>query len=527
MSVEKKSTLQNFIAATALSTLLYSGTAHSETISPEDHKNQQPDPQTQQQAPLTPASTFMSDDTKEKYGKYITFIEPYTPGLTTLLLTPSDLSIEFTEEDKNNVELQSGCLGTPYQQTESMVHTNQKIEAAYDNIQTTLLNMSETDTPIIPKDTLEATLINNPREWSNAMWGAANMALPGTMAALSLNKTLVNNDQNFAIVTMPEKYDLNEHIKGLSGVHVDYINGLQSTESDMILHILGHEIAGHAYHEHNGDTLNVDYNCAIINMEWVDLSNKDESIADIMGSRIHKEAQKHTKGLVSNADTTQEVAALRALGNLYIGNNAATMANTTHINDHVTTVLFDPNTPNLESGLNNTDTSLIPANINRLADGIVGYMTSIEFIKEMKKDPDRYSQAQHEYFQSLSYAPEDLVEQLDKFAETGQDYRMGLRGAPQDPQLHYAAVAFIHKHDLLKNVRSEVKENYAAVMDDIVSDFVSAADKYAQKLKNPDITAKIESRLKPEHFNAFNFNAFIGAKEETQPTGPVMDTPIL
>jgi len=341
------------------------------------------------------------------------------------------------------------------------------------------------------------------------------MALSGTMAALSLNKTLVDNNQNIAIVTMPEKYDLNEHIKGVSGVPVDYINGLQSTEGDMILHVLGHEIVGHAYHEHTGDTLNADYNCAIINMEWVDLSNKDESIADIMGSHIHKEAQKHAKELVSTANTTQEVAALRALGNLYIGSSAATMANTTHVNDHVTTVLFDPNTPNLESELDNTDTSLIPANINRLADGIIGYITSIEFTKELKANPEQYQQEQHEYFQSLSYAPEDIIEQLNQFAETGQDYRMGLRGTPQDPQYHYAAIAFIHKHDLLKTVKSEVNENYAAVMDDIINDFMSATEKHGQKLKNHEITKTIENHLKPEHFKSFDFNAFIGAEEQT------------
>lgn len=292
---------------------------------------------------------------------------------------------------------------------------------------------------------------------------------------------------------------------------------------------LGHEIAGHAFHKHSGKDYK--YNCVTINVDFVDTSNINESVSDIAASVIYKDAQ--AAGLTSSADAPTEEAALRALGNLYIASNLATYSKTADMNSHVTTLLFDPKSENFKSDIdiaNMPSASTLPLTINRIADAISGFIFVQDVKKLMAETPEKYSPEQHTYFNALSTDPKDFANYINEFATQGQNIRFGITpnnisdGLKPDPQHHYAAVAFIKKHDLLSPALEDMAPEYAIATNDLINDFLEAADKYAPKLKNPEISARLEKELKPEHFNFLTFNVLTNSEPEKQ-TEPEAEEP--
>ncbi len=527
MSTQKPTSLRGFVAAASLSTLLASASAYSTQEETETSLNNHGVTETQ----VDTSTSFTSDATSKTYGKYIDYISQYTPGLTFMVLTPDDLTVKLTTEELDALKNSAGChplmpLGT----TEHGVTALLKIEAASEEIMHMIKSYAETDTPIIEKEVLIDTLYNNPTDFTLTVNASAGGALTGNAMSVSFTNEITSKAPvNFAIITMPSQFDKTEYIRGISGLPTKFLENFNATTEDWVLDVLAHEIAGHAHNTHTSIKHNAEYNCAKINSEWLDNSNFQESVSDIIASNIYRDGQKD--GLASNADFPKEKEALRALGALYMAPNTASISNTHDVNDHVTTLIFDTDAPEYMSNLDNTNTSTLPATINRLADAMTGYVTLVSLKEELKNKPDEYPAEQHAYIKSISLDPKDFEKQMDGFAYAGQEKRLGalaLDGVtpiPAEPQWHYAAIAFIHKHDLLKGVKDEIEPQYAAAIDDLIQDFIEAADRHASKLKNPEIIEKMDNVLKAEYFEFLDFNAFIGVQEEATTTAAIHPAP--
>ncbi|MGH1456941.1 MAG: hypothetical protein ACRBDI_09185 [Alphaproteobacteria bacterium] len=527
MSVQKPSSLRGFIAAASLSTLLVSASAPAQ----ESTETNNPQDQNTTELSTTPAKSYMSEATRKTYGKYIDFVAQYTPGLTFVVLTPDDLDAKLNQDELGALGNAAGCVPIiPIDTTEHGVNALLKMEVAQTQILDMLKSSAESDNPIIKQDILVNTLYNNPLKFTQTVTAAAASALTGEAASVSFDREIVNETPlNFAIISMPTTFNKTEYAEGFAGISINYLDNLKATTEDWVLDILGHEIAGHAHNAHTGAELNAEYNCSIINSEWIDNSNSQESISDVIGSLIYRDAQK--EGIVSNTNFAKEKESLRALGNLYIAPNSSSYANTADINDHVTTLVFDADAPDYISDLDHKEMNTLPATINRLADAISGYVSMIDFKKELKQNPENYHPEQRAYFESISHDPAHLEEELDKFALAGQEKRLGSPGGnglnpvPSDPQWHYAAIAFIHKNNLLKTVKQETLPVYNQAIDDLIQDFLNAADRHGSKLKNPEIIQKMDNSLKAEDFKFLDFNSFLGVKTDSVDISPNQPEP--
>lgn len=514
MSLQKNSPLRNFVVAASI-TLSTSTALASSTLGAENVSNRQ-DNTAPENVIEQPGQYFMSSSTAKTYGKHIDFITQHTPGLTVLVLTPNDMGVTLTEDEKNALIDSGSCHPiNPIGTTEAGVSAQHKIEIAQQHMLETLRQSAKSEEPIISQKILADTLYNNPVDFTAALGSAVTSSLTGQAASISLNQYLVSDKPiNLAIISMPNDMNLTQEIEGYSSISSSYLNGFKSTIEDRKFFTLAHEIGGHAYNEHTGDQLNADYNCATLNEEWITQSNYDESIGDIYATRLYQLAQ--AEGLVSTANAPKEVEAQRSLSNLYLGINSSQIANTYDIHDHVTTLLFDADDKDFMSEHEISGTGFIATTINRLADAISGYAVFQDF----KKNPKAYHKEQSDYFNSLPDDPKSFKDFIDTFAIAGQELRIGsppvgeFKGVEANPQWHYAAIAYIHKHDLLKQVKEETIESYRNAVDELINDFIEATEAHGQKLKNPDIMNTLETHLPPKHFEFLNFNAFLGLKEE-------------
>lgn len=464
------------------------------------------------------AHFYFSDTVNNAYGNQLRFIQKHTPGLSALILSTDDYNIPITEEERGTLEYIK-ANGEEFA-TDSPPHNQakQKLRNTNESIINQIRGYSANSTPMLPQTALEYITGKNPAEFNSMLSGVASNVLSGTMETLSLAGFFKDTpDLNFAIVTVPASKQFNNvsfFTESTSGLSSELIENIKSTASDFRWVFFGHELAGHAFHKDVRTP--PDTNNEIIDTRYTDEAVKLESREDIAGVIIFEKAKE--QNLTSGADTTAEYAALRALGIFYKSLGISSCSDINQINPHYTTVLLNPKLPDFSSKLDLSKTpalSMLPPLINRVADAISGFIAAQDLKKEMQHNPNAFSAEQRLFFKSLPSDQSAFLEHLDDFAILGESIRTGtvigdsFKTVKANPQYHYAALAFIKEHNLLAKVKSELGTDYALIIDDLFQDFLDAAEKYAPKLQNLDLSAKMDKRINPSLFGALDYDVFI------------------
>ncbi len=503
MNEQKTSSLRNFIAAASISTIMTSMPVSA--ISAEENYDQTNDVVTLQSA--LPSVSYMTDDTRNLYGKYSEIVNQYLPGMSTLIITSNDLGVDFTEEEKEDIAIRSSCDGITIAPTIESVAAFQKMEAVTDSLYSVLKNLSGSETSLFKNNILKEAVYNAPNETMFLIASAANTATAEVAAAITFDGIFPGSPEfNFAIITMPPKLQSVEiHSQGISGLPFKYLEHIERTAEDSAFADIAHEFS-HAYYKHKND--NQDYSCVSIDSSISDQSNINESEADIMKARIIDDWRNHQKAL--GADINAEEHALRALGALYL--SSSSLVHTQHINGHVTTQMHDIIDSDFQSDIDLTKTpgsSAISPAIAVIVDIIAGFVAIDDIKKEYKDNENSYVVEDIEYFNSLSINQSEIMEYSENFRLIGAIKRIGsmaneLRAEKEaDPQYLYEAVAYIDKRRILDNAYETMDPAYAHIMQDIISDFLDSADKYASKLKNPEIEKRFKAKLDPKVISDF------------------------
>lgn len=459
---------------------------------------------------------FFSDKVNITYGNELKFIQKYTPNLSVLILSPDDFDTAITENEKRILEYieaneESFLPNTPENNT-----IKRKLRNAQAIILTKIKGFSTGENPMLPANALEYALRKNQKEFNTTLRDVAIKALSGTMETASFASFFKTNPEvNFAVITLPAQLDdMPFFTEGVSGLSSEYLDNFKSTAADFRLVFIGHEIAGHAFHK--DIQRKPHFKEYKIDTRYTDESIKMESLGDIAGITIFEKAKE--QNLTSGADTPAEFAALRALGAFYNSTNISSCRAINDINTHYTTLLFNPKSSGSFDNFDLKKTpalSVLPPLINRIADAISGFVAAQDSKEEMKHNPNAFTPEQKLFFKSLPSEQSKLLKNLDAFAELGESIRLGtiigdsFATTKANPQYHHAALAFIKEHNLLEKIKSEMGDDYAFAIDDLLQDFTDAAEKYAPKLKNPEISVKMTTRLNASRFANLNYDVFI------------------
>lgn len=504
MNERKTSSLRNFIAAASVSTIMTSMPVSA--ISAEEHFEQTNDVITLQSA--LPSISYMTENTEKLYGEYTKIVNQYLPGMSTLIITSNDLGVDFSKEEKEDIAIRSSCDGITIAPTIESVAAFQKIEIVKNNLYSVLKNLSGSETSLFKNNVLKEAVYNAPNETMLLIGSAANTAILEVAAAITFDGIFSESSNfNFAIISMPPKLQSVEmHSQGLSGLPFKYLENIERTAEDSALSDIAHEFA-HVYHKHKKD--DTEYYCVTVDTAISDQSNIYESEADITKAKIIADWRK--QGDTLGADINAEEHALRALGALYL--SSSSLLHTQHINGHVTTQMHDLIDSDFQSDIDLTQTpgaSGLASTIAMIADIIAGFVAIDDIKKEYTDNENSYMTEEIEYFNALPIHDTKIIDYSENFRLVGAIKRTGelvneLRTAKDaDPQYLYEAVAYIDEHRILDEAYETMNPAYAHIMKDIISDFLDSADKYASKLKNPEIEKRFEAKLDPKVISDFS-----------------------
>lgn len=466
--------------------------------------------------PETPAKIFMTEETRNVYGRYADVIASVVPNLSILIVTERDLRFKGSEAARTALLSGAPCVDTPSLSEEQKKESDEAMAAARTELINLLQEFSpdDSDNSIIPRNKLRETLNRHSALFNAHLSGASLKALGNAAASLYLTDSYPTIEHRLAIVTMSSELRTREQNAALfSGLPASYLENMQATAEDWAIFTLGHEIAGHAAHGHAVPNP-PDY-CAAPNFEWSNAKLVNETVSDIWGIRVFRTAQR--AGLASAALLEREVAALRALSTLYNNRNLETAENSSHLSVHSTTLGYDPDAPGFMSdmyGHENARTARVPLLVNLAADVVTGFVHSRYIKKDMEAHPENYTERQRAEYENVPVSPQYIERNLKAFASLGQRVRMQY---PRNPEWHYESLAFLQENGIFDELMQNIGPDEAYAMHDMLNDFFGAADAYAPKLKNPEIARQIRQSLNLENLGFLTHPRTYGRLPEFRP----------
>lgn len=441
-----------------------------------------------------PARLYASEETRAQYGKLFDVIAPLAPGLHVMLVTSKDIGAPLTGPLANynwgSRFSCSGAEGSPREQIDA--------SAAMEPMQNNLFQQMEGYThgphPFLQSAELQRSVSASLSGVSNLISGAVAYALlRDNASATYIPNDLKHVRTRAAMVTMTVEPRLPiDQAKAHSGLEEKYLSNIDGTPMDYALFDLGHEILGHANNAHRADA-DAKYSCIALDPHVVDEGIRDDSAADAAGAAAYRAGQKMK--VVTEADVPRTVQSMRALGAFYNNSNIFSAQTNAHVNDHVTTIGYDPDAKNYTSDFNLAamdGVGSLPLLINSYADVLAGFVYAQHVKEKIKTEPGKFTAEDISKYEALPSSPEAIPENMEKFAEIGV-YARGV--APVEPEKHYAAMAFLVNHHGFDALCARLKPEYARAMDDLLADYMKAVDRNARGLKDEKSIQDIEKTL--------------------------------
>ncbi len=239
-----------------------------------------------------------------------------------------------------------------------------------------------------------------------------------------------------------------------------------------------------------------------------------ESVGDIEGAKTYRQGQWH--GIASNANMPKMVEHWRALGTLYLNGNDFTATTTAAMNDHWTTIGFDPNQLNHKSKIsarNAQNAFAIPLMVNTFADALGGFLYAQDLKQELADNPATFAQKYgNEITQTIKEAPTDpatIYTNEDSFANfsvLGQNARTQFASA----EYHHAAMTYLQNSGAFNRIAESLElQQDRTILHDVISDYFKAVKAHGStKLTNHVLTNRLQTTLDT---SAFNMSALIDA----------------
>lgn len=349
----------------------------------------------------------------------------------------------------------------------------------------------------------EAVLINAIKEDPTVLAVIATSVVSGayydTASAITLNHRFPSMEGTVGIITLPnEAMDPLIESAGLSGLSTQYLT-ITATGQDHMFHTMGHEI-GHLLKRDGADDIQNDETyCSSVNVESSDRGVIGEAHAEIEVAQFLNAAAQ--LGLTSGEDVIDEIGHLRSIGSLMIPGNSYVVDTSEDMTLHLTNTAHDPTEENFREAFDYSSLkgiSVLPLLINSFADSLAGYAISIEKKEMIAKIPSFFTDEDKEFYNSLPNDPAEVANYAYQYAWIGANERQ----YKQNPLYHYAAIRYMHDNKIFEDIKSALRPEYAAALDDMVADYMTGINEVA-----PNLLSKFEPTV-DDVSNQFDYSQF-------------------
>ena len=436
-----------------------------------------------QESSTKPATLYATPNTQKLYGEMFDLIAPHAPDLNVMIVTADDLDPEQNYKKQNWHYQEAVIMGCeigygqrPDQQTEK---TQQELVAkGVHRLKKMFSEYTSNEDPFITENEYEQT------DFKEYLRETVIYTFANIPAAGSLRASFPDIETKSTIVTMPSEYISAQEITGAQQIFPEKLWSLSPMAYETSFLVLAHEIGGHGHSEHgHHETSSIlESPCRIIDTTYLDDSNIFETDADIAAANIYKKSIPVSAKL-KNLDALRQGESIRAFEGLAIVNNLYNARSSFDLNDHLTTIGFDPTQSGSRSDFNVSslpEHSVLPAMINVYADTIVGYMTRLR-LPELAPVLDVHISRQME---GLPLDPKAITgQEMLEFAFLGSNMRFGSNDIISK-QAYHATIKLLHEGNYFDSLKQKLKPEYAKAVDEIITDYLESVEHIVPGLIN-------------------------------------------
>lgn len=332
----------------------------------------------------------------------------------------------------------------------------------------------------IPEPLFNDVVLTSPNGISSLNGIVASSAMPQVAGVINIGREVPELGLNYIVLTMPdEPPKVEETANSLSGLEMRFLKNIKGSARDWSLATLGHEVAGHGLHGHTVPHSSA-YSCTGIDYDLLDHTANHEGQSDIALAETVKAA--NSLGMMQEADALpSQWAYLRVLGSFFKNHNAFSVGSSSDINAHLTTIHFDPETPDSAAAFDQASAkgiSALPILINTYADYIAGYVYAHQKHIAVKARPKSATQYERRAFAKL----DGDIMSLDTLIEYGAHARFGKEADEKDskiissPAYHVAAMHYLKKSGAFAEIRKNIASTLQPAFDDLISDYFKAVN---------------------------------------------------
>lgn len=424
--------------------------------------------------------------------------------LRVLLVTPKDIDPQEGYK-KLDWSVMGGCVVPATKATVDMSeYLSEKTQKLY---QLLMMTASHQDGFMYGAKLREA-LLRNPAAVLGAIGTVTSSVMEERATASNISLHTANLEIPMMIVSLKDRLETGDEVaKKFSGLGTTHISKLIKTPEEYMTFTLGHEIIGHGVGGHVGDeTAAAKYTCSELNYDITDRGAVHEAESDIAGTMTHRVAQV-IAGNQDDVSIGPEIEALRAISNIMQTPNRYGTSVTSDIHGHITTVHFDPAQKDYKGAFANSvdlrGFTSIPPLLATLSDILTGYVYARTMEDRVKKKDKALTKGEREDFGEVTKKPEDHI---SAFVEVGSKVRYGSEADDkyseivQNPAWVVASIRYLKKSGGVDAIKAQLRPALRPVVDDMVNDFLRAADMYGSPLLLTNDIMLFERYL-PKHVN--------------------------